>query len=456
MATWGEFDPQWEGRQTPEWFRDAKLGIFIHWGVFSVPGWAPPSKSFSGHDDPDWDWNDWFRNNPYAEWYENTLNIEGSPTARYHREHYGDAPYQAFATDFAEAVKGWDPFPWAKLFRRAGARYVIPTTKHHDGYCLWPTGVDNPFTPNWHSERDLIGELATAVRAEGMRFGTYYSGGLDWSWNPGAIRSQEDVHRTFRQDGAFIAYVDTQWRELIDRYQTDVLWNDIGAPANQDINALFHEFFLKVPDGVVDNRFVQRDGAGNVTARPPYDYSTPEYQTESNISAVPFEACRGIGLSFGYNRRETEAEFIPIPELIHHFADVVSKNGNLLLNVGPMADGAIQEEQVARLEALGSWLDINGEAIYGSRPWARAEGTTFNREPVRFTRKGDALYAIVLAEAASGENGIEGITLPDGGSAQVLGANEAGAFRNTDRGVAFILSGDLPTGPAYTIEIATR
>ncbi|MGH2550569.1 MAG: alpha-L-fucosidase, partial [Thermomicrobiales bacterium] len=442
------------GRETPEWFRDAKLGIFIHWGLFSVPGWAPPSKSFDGHDLPDWDWREWFANNAYAEWYENSLNIEGSPTSVYHQEHYGDAPYSAFAADFAEAVKGWDPAPWAALFKRIGARYVVPTTKHHDGYCLWPTSVENPNTPNWHSERDLIGELAVAVRAEGMRFGTYYSGGLDWSWRPGAIMSEDEVRSTFRQDEAFIAYIDAQWRELIDRYQTDVLWNDIGAPAGQDVHALFTEFFAKVPDGVVDNRFGQRDGNGGVTAVPPYDYSTPEYQTESSISAIPFEACRGIGHSFGYNRRETDAEFIGIEELIHYFADLVSKNGNLLLNVGPMANGVIQEEQIARLEALGAWLDINGDAIYASRPWKTSEGTTFNGEPVRFTTKGDTLYAIVLTTAVSGENGIEGVTIPEGGSARVLGATSAVSFQNTDRGVAFTLAGDLPAGPAFTVEIS--
>lgn len=453
MATWGEFDPAWAGRETPEWFRDAKLGIFIHWGLFSVPGWAPPSKSFDGHDSPDWDWKDWFANNAYAEWYENSLNIEGSPTQAYHKEHYGDAPYRAFAADFAEAVKEWDPAPWAELFRRIGARYVIPTTKHHDGYCLWPTNVDNPNTPNWHSERDLIGELAAAVRAEGMKFGTYYSGGLDWSWNPGAIVTQNDVRSTFRQDGAFIAYVDAQWRELIDRYQTDVLWNDIGAPAHQDVNALFHEFFLKVPDGVVDNRFGQRDGNGAVTGEPPYDYSTPEYQTESNISAVPFEACRGIGHSFGYNRRETDAEFIAIDELIHHFVDVVSKNGNLLLNVGPMANGVIQPEQVSRLEALGAWLDINGDAIYATRPWNRAEGTTSTGESVRFTSKGDTLYAIVLSEAVAGEHGIDGVSVPEGGSVRLVGSDAPIAFSQTDRGITFTLEGALPSGPAFAVAI---
>jgi alpha-L-fucosidase len=372
----------------------------------------------------------------------------------YHKEHYGDAPYSAFAADFAEAVKEWDPAPWAALFKRIGARYVVPTTKHHDGYCLWPTAIENPNTPNWHSERDLIGELAAAVRAEGMKFGTYYSGGLDWSWRPGAIITEDEVRSTFRQDEAFIAYIDAQWRELIDRYQTDVLWNDIGAPAGQDVHALFAEFFAKVPDGVVDNRFGQRDGNGNVTAVPPYDYSTPEYQTESSISAIPFEACRGIGHSFGYNRRETDTEFIGIEELIHYFADLVSKNGNLLLNVGPMANGVIQDEQIARLEALGAWLDINGEAIYATRPWKTSEGTTFNGEQVRFTTKGGTLYAIVLATATAGENGIEGVTVPEGGSARVLGATSEVSMANTDRGLAFALAGDLPAGPAFTIEIS--
>jgi alpha-L-fucosidase len=452
VATWGDFDPAWANRQAPAWYRDAKLGIFVHWGVYSVPGWAPPSGDFSGHNDPDWDWRKWFANNAYAEWYENTLNIAGSPTSEYHREHYGDAPYTAFAAAFADAVKSWDPAPWAKLFRRAGARYVIPTTKHHDGYCLWPTKIENPNTPNWHSERDLIGELAAAVRAEGMKFGTYYSGGLDWSWRPGAVTSSDEVRSTFRQDDAFIAYLDAQWRELIERYQTDVLWNDIGAPANQDVNALFHDYLAAVPDGVVDNRFGQRDGEGKLVHEPPVDFTTPEYATEAKISTIPFEACRGVGHSFGYNRRETEAEFIQIPELIHHFADVVSKNGNLLLNVGPMADGTIQEEQVARLDALGDWLAINGEAIYGSRPWTRAEGATADGDGVRFTSNGDALYAIVLSDARAGEVAIDGVTLPEGATVRLLGGGDL-STRQTDRGLAVTLAGDLPAGPAFTLAI---
>ncbi|MEZ4623542.1 MAG: alpha-L-fucosidase [Thermomicrobiales bacterium] len=134
----------------------------------------------------------------------------------------------------------------------------------------------------------------------------------------------------FRQDEPFIAYLDAQWRELIDRYETDLLWNDIGVPAGQDVPRLFRDYLARVPDGVIDNRFRQCDAEGKIVNLPPIDFTTPEYASESEISAIPFESCRGIGYSFGYNQMEDESTFIGIEELIHFFADLVSKNGNLL------------------------------------------------------------------------------------------------------------------------------
>lgn len=436
----------------PTWFRDAKLGIFIHWGLYSVPGWAPTTGLFSNA--AALGWENWFRLNPYAEWYANTMKIAGSPTALHHQETYGDAPYADFAPVFAEAVQAWDPAAMAAIIERSGARYVIPTTKHHDGYCLWPSEVANPHQAGWCSERDLVGELATAVRARGLRFGAYYSGGLDWSWNPQPLRYQHDTDSTYPQGDDFIDYVDRQWRELIDRYQPDVLWNDIGAPANQDIAALFRDYLDRVPDGTINNRFRQRDGNGELVAEPPFDFTTPEYSSESTISALPFETCRGIGYSFGYNQMEGESTYLPIPELIHFFIDVVSKNGNLLLNVGPKADGTIPQGQIERLEALGAWLTVNGEAIYGTRPWTVAEGKTVDGIPVRFTAKDGTLYAIVLANATPGSRGIAGLRLAERATVHLLGSEEPLAWSSTESGFAYTLPESLPDGVAHTLRIS--
>ncbi len=450
---WSSIDPALTGRTTPAWFRDAKLGIFIHWGVYSVPGWAPPTGLFSNRHEIGWD--GWFRANPYAEWYENSLNIPGSPTAEHHLTTYGDAPYADFARTFATESAKWNPVEWAELFERAGARYAVLTTKHHDGYCLWPTDVPNPHTAKWHSERDLVGELATAVRARGLRFGTYYSGGYDWSWFPEVIDGRGNAHRMrFRQDDAFIAYLDAQWRELIERYDTDLLWNDIGVPEGQDVPKLFRDYLARVPDGVIDNRFRQCNADGEIVELPPFDFTTPEYASESEISAIPFESCRGIGYSFGYNQLEDESTFIGIEELIHFFVDLVSKNGNLLLNVGPMADGTIQPGQVERLDALGDWLAINGAAIYGSRPWTRAEGGTRDGRSVRFTSGSDgALYAIVLAEATPGEIAMAGIGDQLSGDVQLLGNEEPAAAWADGQDLVIELTGPMPAGPAFTLRI---
>jgi alpha-L-fucosidase len=435
----------------PVWFRDAKLGIFVHWGAYSVPGWAPPTGLFS--DAAALGWENWFKLNPYAEWYANTMKIEGSPTAEHHQARYGDAPYSCFGAQFSEAVRDWNPQEMAELFQRSGARYVIPTTKHHDGFCLWPSDVPNPNLPEWHTDRDLMGELASAVRERDLRFGVYYSGGLDWSWNPQALLNQEDVHSTFPQSDDFIAYVDRQWRELIDRYQPDVLWNDIGTPANQDVDALFRDYLQRVPEGAINNRFRQRDGEGTLTATPPFDFTTPEYSSESKISPVPFETCRGIGYSFGYNQLEDESTYVPIPELIHFFIDIVSKNGNLLLNVGPKADGTIPAGQIERLEALGGWLATHGEAIYGTRPWSIAEGKTLDGTPVRFTSKPGTLFANVLTEATPGSRGIGGLRLSDRSTVHLLGQDEPLVWSGTESGFAYTLPESLPQGVAYSLKI---
>ena len=164
---WSQFK-----RATPQWYLDAKFGIFIHWGAYSVPAWAEPIGELGTIEG-----ETWFAHNPYAEWYFNTIRIEGSPAWKHHQDVYGGAPYDDFLDNWK--AERFDASSWAKLFRSVGAKYVIPVTKHHDGIALWDapgTGTRN--TVHRGPRRDLIGEIAEAVRAEGLRFGTYYSGGL--------------------------------------------------------------------------------------------------------------------------------------------------------------------------------------------------------------------------------------------------------------------------------------
>ncbi|OYW82973.1 MAG: hypothetical protein B7Z22_13260, partial [Hyphomonas sp. 32-62-5] len=168
------------GRPCPEWFAKPQLGIFIHWGMFTIPAWAPRGRAIHElHGD------DYYMSavmTPYSEWYDNAVRVEGSETRKRHLELYGDKPYQDFFPEFDAQSQKFDANEWADFFVECGATHCVFVTKHHDGLCLWPTDVENPHRPGWHTERDFVGELADAVRARGLRFGLYYSGGLDWTF----------------------------------------------------------------------------------------------------------------------------------------------------------------------------------------------------------------------------------------------------------------------------------
>ena len=365
-------------RPCPAWFADAGFGIFIHWGIFSVPAFAPRGQAIHElmHDHYD-DMNAYL---PYAEWYENALRLPGSATALHHKAKYGERPYASFREDFDAAARHFDAHAWADLFKAAGARYVVFVTKHHDGYCLWPTAVDNPWRPGWHSSRDVVGELCEAVRARGMRFGLYYSGGLDWTARAEPIANLGDMFACVPTERQYADYAAAQLRELIDRYKPSVLWNDIAWPSGLDVPGLFAHYYNAVPDGVINDRWFAEDGFFNhlrdKTARasfnammkariaaadgpqespaPPHcDFRTVEY----GLVAVPknkkWESCRGLGLAFGYNREELLSDYLSASELIALYHDVTSAGGNLLINVGPMANGTIPDEQRVPLLALG-------------------------------------------------------------------------------------------------------
>jgi alpha-L-fucosidase len=393
---------QFRARALPAWFDDAKLGVLPHWGPSAVPAWAEPIGNFhevaKTHG-----WEYWFRHDAYPEWYWNTIRIEDSPARAWHEATFGkDFAYERFGPMFDEAAGRFRPEAWAKLFADAGVRYVVLVSKHHDGWTLWPSATPNPFIPGWRATRDLVGELGAAVRAQGLRYGLYYSGGLDWTFEPGPIRDVPSLVKCIPQSAQYLAYANAHWRELIARYAPCVMWNDIGYPRDADLVQLFADYYAAVPDGVVNDRFV-------FGRQPHLDFNTPEYSAMAEVSPRKWELTRGIGLAFGYNRNETPAHTLSLPELVHLLCDVVSKNGNLLLGVGPLPDGTIPALQRERLLGLGRWLAACGEAIYGTRPWRRAAGVTSDGTPVRFTRKGSALYALVLGPASTGRVEIEGL-----------------------------------------------
>lgn len=432
----------------PDWFRDAKLGILVHWGPSSVPGWAPlgPDVTKRGATDG---WDVAFRENSYSEWYQNSISIEGSPAWHHHQEAWGGRPYEDFAPDFEESSAEWDPTSWAAPFAAAGAGYVILTTKHHDGYLLWPSAHRNPHRDGWQSSRDLVGDLTIATESHGMRMGLYYSGGLDWTFQGLPITDLPSMFRAIPTSDEYAAYADAHWRELIARYQPAVLWNDIGYPRQGGMHQLFVDYYAAVTDGVVNDRFDMLGAAGG-TAH--CDFRTPEYARMDDITPHVWESVRGIASSFGYNQNETEADLVDPTELVHMLVDIVSKNGNLLLGVGPMADGTIPEMQLDRLRSLGEWLGVNGDAVFGTRPWHVAAGRTGDGVDVRYTAKGGDLFATVLGPPAGGQLAIDGLAPADGSTVSLLGRGEVPW--SIGRGGVVVECGPLTKSPAHSFRIS--
>lgn len=447
--------------QVPEWFNNAKLGIFIHWGLYSVPGWAAHGGDL-GEILKLGGWREWFKNNSYAEWYLNTLKFDDGATREYHDKTFGsDFEYDSFAPQFNEAVANWNPDSWAKLFQKIGARYVVLTTKHHDGFTLWNTKYPCPRKSNYFTERDLVGDLTQAIRKRNMKMGFYYSGGLDWAFNDARIEDIQDVWGTIVEEPEYVKYSLAHWRELIDCYQPSILWNDIGYPSDANLPELFAYYYNHIEDGVINDRFKQvreitPPSIGEPYTPPKaqhYDFVTPEYTSFDDIQVSKWETCRGIGHSFGYNRNEGDEQLIGIDTLIHMFVDIVSKNGNMLLNVGPMADGTIPENQQKRLESLGSWLDVNGEAIFDTHPWIRAEGKTSQGIDIRFTQKNNCLYATLLGTPTEPQFVIEDLVIPSNCTIQVLGQSDVAKWKQVSSDLSITLPHILLDAPAHSIKI---
>ncbi|MEM7712130.1 MAG: alpha-L-fucosidase [Cyanobacteria bacterium P01_A01_bin.68] len=434
--------------EVPKWFKDAKLGIFIHWGVYSVPGWAPLTGNFN-EVVASQGWEYWFEHNPYAEWYYNSMKLEGGDTFKFHRQTYGENfTYDDFIPSFNQAITNWNPSEWARFFSQVGARYVVLTTKHHDGFLLWPS--DTVYKSGNVASRDIVGELTQAVRQEGMRMGLYYSGGIDWSFQDTTVTDFNTLLAAIIQDPVYAEYANNHWRELIDRYQPSILWNDLGYPSPNDALEIMAYFYNNVPDGVVNDRFDLEGQFGL-----PFDFSTPEYSQLQEIEPKKWESTRGLGYSFGYNQNDTDLNMISVDELVDLFVDVVSKNGNLLLNIGPNADGSISQLQKERLLGLGSWLDINGEAIFGSRYWTRSEDVTSEGIQIRYTTNRNNLYAVLLDTPTTRKITIPGLVLPKYTTITMLGVKERLSWQQDGQNLSITLPdmSEVERSPAYTLKI---
>ena len=384
------FQPTWsslDSRVIPSWFQKAKFGIFVHWGVYSVPSWRKLSDERFGS---------------YAEWYYATVYGKyHNNNDDFHERVYGkDYEYRSFAKNFKAEL--FDPTFWAKTFQNTGAKYVVLTSKHHERYCLWPT--QNPHKKNWRvgdvgPKADLVGELTKAVRSQRMKMGLYYSI-VDWETNwsrrpeggyfvPEKDREKYGIDEKKYPDEILIP----QLKELVKTYSPSVIYTDGGEwdfseeySQVKDFVAWLYNHAPNKDEVVINDRFcVGMPGHHG-------DYYSMEYKDVDGFGAIyPWEESRGIGGSYGFNRAESLENYNTSEQLIHELIEMVSNGGNFLLNVGPTADGRIPVIQQQRLKDIGDWLKINGDAIYETVP---SDDLFRNNDAIFTTRKGDSINII--------------------------------------------------------------
>ncbi len=371
------YENNWESlnkRKVPEWFGKAKFGIFIHWGLYSVP-------AFANHKD-------------YAEWYgfcvemdPKDVQTEHQRVSRaHHKKIYGDKPYLDFKNDF----KGerFDAQKWATLFKRSGAKYINFVSKHHDGYCLYET----KYAPNLNSvecapKRDFLMELKNAMADTGVRFGVYHSV-YEW-WHPLCKTDPEKYA---------LEHLIPMLKELVTKYEPNTLFTD-GEWEHE--SSVWHSTdFLQwlynespVKDVIVPNDRWGKETRGRLGGNFTTEYGVIDLGTDRTIDTItldrPFEECRGIGWSFGLNKDETSEDYLSLKELLKTLCSLVSKGGNFLLNIGPDADGTIPPIMEERLLGIGKWLEVNGEAIYDSEIYSK-----IGDNGIYYTKNGNTIYAI--------------------------------------------------------------
>jgi alpha-L-fucosidase len=470
----GPFRPDWESLQNykvPDWYMDAKFGIFIHWGVYSVPAFD-------------------------SEWYPRVMYIEGSDAYKHHIATYGTQDKFGYK-DFIPRFKAekFDPSAWARLFKEAGAKYVVPVFEHHDGFAMYDNGLSDWTAAKMGPHRDLWGDLAKAVRSEGLHLGAS-SHRVEHNFFLGVGRTiPSDIndpkyadfygpaHRWLEarrgtplsNDFTFVSKAWTDdWlarsAEIVEKYHPDIMYFDwwIGQASVRENLTRFAAFYYNQsekwggPVGVINYKDFAIDEKAAVLdlergqlagIRPLY------WQTDTSIS----------NKSWGYIENDTfkSPEFV-----VHQLIDIVSKNGNLLLNIGPRSDGTIPDEVQQVLRDVGAWLKVNGEAIYGTRTWhVYGEGPTkvtegsfhdtdtlpYIAEDFRFTQKGDALYAIEMGWPSNREAVIHSLGIAPGQSkvrsVALLGADSSLAFEQQEDGLHIRLPERPPGKYAFAFRI---
>lgn len=458
----GSYAPDWDSLkqyEVPQWYLDAKFGIFIHWGVYSVPAFG----------------NEWYPRNMYR---------EGSREHAHHLETYG--PQSQFGyKDFIPRFKAekFNAKEWMALFKQAGARYVVPVAEHHDGFQMYDSQIGEYTSARMGPKRDIVGELAAAARDEGLILGVsshraehwwFFDGGMQFdsdvragTWN--ALYGPAKPEKEAPPDEAFLEDWLARCKELVDKYQPQVFWFDwwieqpVFEPYRQQFAAYYYNRGLEWNKGVVINyknaSFPDKAAVLDIERGKLDQMREQFWQTDTSVSIR----------SWGYIENDL---FRSPASLIHELIDIVSKNGCLLLNIGPKPDGAIPTEVQKILREIGRWLQINGEAIYETRPWTKfGEGPTqtasgsfsdhkeapLTAEDIRFTRKGNVLYAIVMdwpeerfRVVSFGKNTAPDINIT---AVSLLGCHEPLPWQVGENGLELRVPERKPCKHAYTLKI---
>ncbi len=471
------YDGSWESLQkmpVPAWFDDGKIGIFIHWGPYSVLGYKKGDQG-------------------YAEQVPKAIYSDPKHHYPLLKQRFGAAPPEFGYKDVVDHFKAekWDPEAWATLFEEVGAKYVVLTAEHHDGWANW----DSDLTP-WNAmdkgpKRDLVGELGAAVRKRGLKYAPsthrerhhmYFSSRgyvADGEPFPDIVKEIElhpeaaSLYGPFDLDKAFADGYVSRWKELEKKYQPDFLWIDdiplwtrdgnkvLKGIAKPEVQYFYDQLRLMITDFMNDGA---RRGQPVYLNNKGGSMNWPEgvgCREKDNLRLAQlgpkWQSCTTFGTSFGYLAAE-EADDYPhkknAGEVIHEMIEVVSRNGNFLINIGPRADGTIPEWQVDRLRAMGDWLKINGDAIYGSRYW---HTTTQKNGHLAFTTNGKKLYAICLEKPQPFTiEAAKGWTAADVESVRLLGSEGKVEWALEESGLRITPPADLGASHhAWAFEILT-
>ena len=448
----------------PDWFEDAKLGIFIHWGAYSVPAIALEG---------------------YAEWYPHFMH-QDDETREYHLKTFGpDVGYADFIDEFK--AEKWDPDAWAELFFQAGAKYIAPVAEHHDGFAMWDSDLTQWDAKERGPKRDIIGELGVAVRKRGLKYSpTYHRERHFWYFDSAMVAPEiakyperRSLYGPFSLNQSFMDDYVARWKEIEEKYQPDFMWLDhipYGAWEDKHYAGMdpdYKNMFRNLVGGYLDRaKEWQKDIYFNNKGQEKWGINFPVGIREGDNLIMDdrdqkWQNPATIAHSYGYCQiEEEENQYKTANTLIDLLIDIVSKNGNLLLNVGPRSDGTISEIQKERLLAIGEWLSINGEGIYDTRPWREfGEGpnkdqkdryavNAFTSKDFRFTTKDNAIYAFIMEWPKEGEVIIKSLLSEEVKSIYLLGHGQVD-FLKEDAGLRVKLPDKKPCESAYTLKVST-